>query len=185
MSGSLAALALTVVGMTRIPGQPAPGRLHVETQDKTTGRSVPARFYLTDQAGAPHAPPGVIVYDKRVEHHFVASGGFDAELPPGRYRLVVERGAEHRPATVDVDIQAGQTRREVVQIERWIDMNARGWYSGDLHNHRKIDEVPTLMLAEDLNIAPTISQRSGQGSRAAGARTRRGGAARTAHAHSL
>ncbi len=35
-------------------------------------------------------------------------------------------------------------------------MNAKGWYSADLHNHRKLEDVPTLLLAEDLNLAPTL-----------------------------
>jgi hypothetical protein len=37
-------------------------------------------------------------------------------------------------------------------------MNARGWYSGDLHNHRDWREMPDLLLAEDLNLAPTFTQ---------------------------
>jgi hypothetical protein len=36
---------------------------------------------------------------------------------------------------------------------RWIDMAAFGWYSGDTHVHRGVDELPNLMLAEDLNVA--------------------------------
>jgi hypothetical protein len=36
-------------------------------------------------------------------------------------------------------------------------MNARGWYSGDLHNHRNLDDVSTLLLAEELNLAPTLA----------------------------
>jgi hypothetical protein len=154
----LAALALTPIVLSAIAlrDQP-PGRLHVEARDKDTGRAVPARFYLTDSAGTPRTPSGVIAYDKRDEHHFVSSGGFDAELPSGRYRLIVERGTEFRPAALDVELQGGQIWQETIRLERWIDMNARGWYSGDLHNHRKVDEVPTLMLAEDLNVAPTIS----------------------------
>ena len=36
-------------------------------------------------------------------------------------------------------------------------MNSLGWYSGDLHNHRKAEEMPRLLLAEDLNLAPTLT----------------------------
>jgi hypothetical protein len=36
-------------------------------------------------------------------------------------------------------------------------MNARGWYSGDLHNHRRVEDIPLLLLAEDLNLTPVIS----------------------------
>ena len=32
-------------------------------------------------------------------------------------------------------------------------MAAAGWYSGDTHVHRTMDELPNLLLAEDLNVA--------------------------------
>jgi hypothetical protein len=32
-------------------------------------------------------------------------------------------------------------------------MAAQGWYSGETHVHRTVEELPTLMLAEDLNVA--------------------------------
>jgi hypothetical protein len=135
----------------------AAGRLHVEARDLDTDRTVPSRFYLTDSEGAPRTPTGVIAYDKRDEHHFVADGSFEMELPAGRYRLVVERGPEYVPAALDLDIQDGTARHETVRLRRWLDMNGRGWFSGDLHNHRNIDQMPLLLLAEDLNVAPTIT----------------------------
>ena len=32
-----------------------------------------------------------------------------------------------------------------------------GWYSGDVHVHRPMDDIPLLMQAEDLDIAPVIT----------------------------
>jgi hypothetical protein len=125
-------------------------RLTVETPG-------PTRVYLTDGAGAPLTPPAVLAYHKGDEHHFIVPGRLQIELPPGRYRLSAERGPEHRPVSLDVELRAGQLRRVELRPERWTDMNARGWYSGDLHNHRNVDDVPTLLLAEDLNLAPTLA----------------------------
>jgi hypothetical protein len=134
----------------------ARGCLRVESRDPSTDALVPARFYLTDSAGAAQTPPGVIAYDKRDEHHFVADA-FEWELAPGRYRLVVERGPEYTPMTMNIDLAEGVTHRETVGVRRWVDMNERGWFSGDLHNHRKVEEMPVLLLADDLNVAPTIT----------------------------
>ena len=131
--------------------------LRVDVRDPVTDHVVPSRFYLTDSAGAPHTPTGAIAYDKRDEHHFVTDGSFETALSAGRYHLVVERGPEYLPATVDFEVQDGATRHETVRVRRWVDMNERGWFSGDLHNHRKVDEMPMLILAEDLNVAPTIT----------------------------
>ena len=35
----------------------------------------------------------------------------------------------------------------------WIRMNDLGWWSGDLHVHRPLADVPALMKTEDLNVA--------------------------------
>jgi hypothetical protein len=131
--------------------------LRVDVRDPVNDHVVPSRFYLTDSAGASRTPIGVIAYDKRDEHHFVTDGSFETALPAGRYRLVVERGPEYLPAAVDLDLLDGATRHETVQVRHWLDMNERGWFSGDLHNHRDVDEMPLLLLAEDLNVAPTIT----------------------------
>lgn len=132
----------------------APSASRAQLDLRTPG---PTRVYLTDAAGVPVTPPQVPAYHKRDEHHFIAPGRLHLDLEPGRYRLRAERGPEHRPAAVQLDLRAGERRRVELAPERWADMNARGWYSGDLHNHRDPDEVPALLVAEDLNLAPTLA----------------------------
>jgi hypothetical protein len=46
----------------------------------------------------------------------------------------------------------------MISLARWIDMNRLGWYSADLHNHRLPDDMPQLLLAEDLNLTPVITE---------------------------
>src|SRR5262249_45635085 len=104
------------------------------------------RVYLTDRSGKPMTPQNVLAYHKGQEDHFIVPGQISVELPPGHYRVHAERGPEHRPASVELDLRAGERRQVKLHPERWIDMNARGWYSGDLHNHRNINEIPTLLL---------------------------------------
>jgi hypothetical protein len=164
MVGAMFRLRIVLLGSaslwlawSALEARQAQGRLRVEARDFDSDHRVASRFYLIDSAGAPQTPPGAIAYDKRDEHHFVTDGGFQTDLAAGRYRVVVERGPEYVPASLDVDIQDRSARDEIVRVRRWIDMNRRGWYSGDLHNHRNIDDMPTLLLAEDLNVAPTIT----------------------------
>src|SRR5919109_462092 len=85
----------------------------------------------------------------------IAATSSDARLElvtagPTRVYLTDGSGA---PA---LELRAGERRRVQLRPDRWIDMNARGWYSADLHNHRKLEDVPALLLAEDLNLAPTL-----------------------------
>ncbi|MFB3922728.1 MAG: CehA/McbA family metallohydrolase [Terriglobia bacterium] len=119
---------------------------------------VPARCYLTDPTDQFWSPVGAINYVKPPERNFVTGGEFKIALPPRTYKLVVERGPEYRAITKQVVIQSGESREERIELQRWVNMNARGWYSGDLHNHRDVGDMDQLMLAEDLNIAPTLTE---------------------------
>lgn len=98
-----------------------------------------------------------MVYRQRGERHFVVRNGFEIDLPPGRYDLLAERGPEYRHFSRTIQGRAGQTISLQADLRRWIDMNARGWYSGDLHNHRRPEDTPLLLRAEHLNLAPTLS----------------------------
>lgn len=65
---------------------------------------------------------------------FFVDGGFKMQLPPGRYRLIVNKGLEYIP--VERIITMGSIHcDETVTLTRWVNMAARGWYSGDDHAH--------------------------------------------------
>ncbi len=129
-----------------------PGQFKLKVQP-----GVPARYYLTDGAGKAWTPANVIAYERRAERHFIAKTGFEIDLPAGKYTLVIERGPEYHPITYVMMPGAAKPERIEVGPTRWIDMNRRGWYSGDLHNHRPVEDMPVLLLAEDLNLSPAIT----------------------------
>ncbi|HEX2520641.1 MAG TPA: hypothetical protein VHP35_00850, partial [Terriglobia bacterium] len=131
--------------------------LRVEVRDAGNHQPVPARCYLTDESGKPWDPAAAFTYEKRQEHHFITQGTFEIAVPPGRYFLRVERGPEYQPWESRLTLGSGKTHSETVHLTRWIDMNRRGWYSGDLHNHRPTDQIDQLLLAEDLNLAPVLA----------------------------
>ncbi|HET8550130.1 MAG TPA: CehA/McbA family metallohydrolase [Bryobacteraceae bacterium] len=117
----------------------------------------PARFYLIDSSGRSWAPEGALRYEQRGERHFIVRNGFEIELPLGSYTLIAERGPEYRPFRKTIHGRGGATSTVKVALSRWINMNRLGWYSGDLHNHRRPDDMPLLLIAEDLNLAPTLA----------------------------
>jgi hypothetical protein len=159
-------LMLPALGLLSVQAMPAPqdprGHLRVSILDRESGRPIPARCYLTDPTGQAWFPRNSIKYVKKAfgfnEQYFVAQHGFEIDLPPSRYTLVVERGPEYRATREQFEVVAGKTRDAKILLARWINMNARGWYSADLHNHRDWREMPALLLAEDLNLAPTITE---------------------------
>lgn len=117
----------------------------------------PARYYLDDSRGKAWAPQGSLVYERRGERHFVVRNGFEIDLPSGSYTLVAERGPEYRPFQTVIRGSAGKQVTVRAAPDRWTNLNRAGWYSGDLHNHRAAEEMPLLLLAEDLNLAPTLT----------------------------
>jgi hypothetical protein len=151
-SSITAALTLAAVSLVIWAGDARGGMFRLRVTS-----SEPTRFYLDDDSGKAWTPDGAIAYARRSERHFVTKNGFEIALPPGKYTVVAERGPEYRPFRMTLQGRAGKDVSARVVLERWMSMNERGWYSGDLHNHRQPEDMPLLLLAEDLNLAPTLS----------------------------
>jgi hypothetical protein len=142
--------------------------LEGEVVDAASGAAIPARVYLQAADGRwlfvrSASPQGsAVTYSKSrgprsVEMHTTISAhSFVAQLSPGRYSVRVERGTEYLPAERTVEIGREPVRLKI-PLTRWIDMAAAGWYSGDTHVHRSLEELPNLLLAEDLNVALPLS----------------------------
>lgn len=126
--------------------EPLPCRLYLQAEDGT---------WLFAKSAAPggSALPYAVERGKSTEQHVtLPPGEFEIEAPLGELTATAELGKEYHPAsqTITVTEQGGTFE---LLLERWIDMQARGWYSGDTHVHRKLEEMPNLMAAEDLNVA--------------------------------
>lgn len=132
--------------------------------DAATGKVVPARVYVTDSNGNHYFDRRAVVFRHRRddEQNFSCDGQFEVELPADRVTVRVERGLEYRPLVKAVDIPSGQTRGERFLLERWVNMADKGWYSGDLHGHRPLDDMKTLVLAEDVNFGSVITRHNQQ-----------------------
>lgn len=128
-----------------------PGRLEIIVRE--AGRAVPARVHLRDQAGKVHVAAGQPAWDD----HFVCAPGARLELPAGRYHYEIERGPETSSSAGEVAIQAGAASTLGVDLVRIADLASQGWWSGELHVHRPLEDVPLLMRAEDLHVAPVIT----------------------------
>ena len=93
-----------------------------------------ARVSIVGGDGKPYGPVDApIRKTKREESYFYADGSFDLELPPGRVRMEFRGGIEAIPQTVTID--ADGATELTIPMRPWIDMAARGWYSGDSHVH--------------------------------------------------
>ena len=88
-------------------------------------------------------------------------GKCEGWLPRGDVIVDVARGFEYEPLRTKVRIEPGQQRLEL-RIKRWIDMNARRWYSGDSHVHfLSTDGAHLESSGEDLNIVNLLQSQWG------------------------
>ncbi len=139
--------------------------VHLEGRvvDDASGLPLPCRLYIKDQDGtwflakSAATEGSAVPYQKKrgtsVEVHTTLSAHpFVADLPPGSYTLMAERGKEYFPGE-DTIALIGNSAQVTLKLRRWINMADRGWYSGDTHVHRGLDELLNVLLAEDLNVA--------------------------------
>jgi len=130
-------------------GKPLAARVYIHSQDgnwlfvETTDPKGSALAYREQWVPMPNS----------VERHTTVSAHpFLVDLPAGDYLFTIERGKEYH--TLERQVQVGDQSLEITfRLQRWINMQRRGWYSGETHVHRRISELPNVMLAEDLNVA--------------------------------
>jgi len=143
--------------------------LRVEVRDAVSGDRLASRIYLRSASGNWHFARSVdkqgsaIPFQREyartnsVEMHTTVSAHpCEFQLPRGQYRLEVAHGKEYFPATIPVEV-VDQAREVTVELRRFVDMAALGWYSGDTHLHREWSEMPNVALAEDLNFTFPIT----------------------------
>ena len=156
-----------------------PGRnwVHVTVVDDDTGRPVPCRVHFRSAEGVPFQPHGHHAHvNSNLDSWHVDVGGdlrlgqityayidgtCQGWLPRGEVTVDIARGFEYEPLRTKVTIEPGQ-RELTLRIKRWIDMNARRWFSGDSHVHfLSTQGAHTESLGEDLNVVNLLQSQWG------------------------
>jgi hypothetical protein len=160
---------IEATGWRQRPFTPAAGETVEVTGaivDAQSGQRIPARLHIQGSDGKWHlaqtaaAGGSAVHYDKQPPnmpqsaevHTTLSAHPFRLDLPPGEFTLRVERGKEYVPLVQRLEVGTEPVSLELA-LTKWIDMAQRGWYSGDTHVHRPLDELPNVLLAEDLNVA--------------------------------
>ncbi len=131
------------------------GTLTIQVVDEQTGKPIAVRMELRDGRGRPVRPraEGVVTHGD----YFVFEGMVDLELRKGPYKFVIEAGPEYqtRPGHFTIERHA-EDQTEVV-LRRRVDMQAEGWWAGDLDVHQRPTQMPLLMAASGVDIAPIVT----------------------------
>ncbi|NQU24293.1 MAG: hypothetical protein HQ567_23675 [Candidatus Nealsonbacteria bacterium] len=131
----------------------ATGRLEIVVVDRDSGQPIACRMHLVNAAGRPRKP-------KRAPYwhdHFVFPGKITLDLPLGNYTFDVERGPEYATMSGHFQIDNFADDSQQIELRRFVDMSADGWWSGDLDVRRPVADVELLMQADDLHVAQVVT----------------------------
>jgi hypothetical protein len=168
--------SIEVVRSNKTVAPEAYGRVKLTLRDAKTGGLVPARLGLYDKSGrAPLASDKSLMLQRFADdlrmltanertfwpsenrQVFYADGNYEARVPIGTYELVASRGIEYQFHRSQIEVTKDQTTAVTINMQRYADMPAAGWYSGDSHIHVTRDEVADPQLwgfvsAEDVHV---------------------------------
>jgi hypothetical protein len=129
------------------------GVIDFQIIDSDSKAQIPARIHLWNSKGVAVRAVGMPFF----HDHFVCAGKVRLRLNAGQYRFEIERGPEYRIHRGFFTMLPGAREQKIIPLKRFVDMKKEGWYAGDLHIHRKLEDIELLMKAEDLHIAPVIT----------------------------
>jgi hypothetical protein len=131
-------------------GQAADGQLLLSAIDKETGQPIACRIHLQNANGKPVKMPGTVAWSDHFDFH----GKVLLKLPVGNYSFVMERGLEYLDMNGRFRIEHFADDAKQLELRRFCNMAKEGWWSGDLDIQRPEKDLPLLLEAEDLHVAP-------------------------------
>ena len=142
-----------LVGFLVVPAYGQGGVIDFQIVDSESKEQIPARIHLWNSKGVAVRAVGMPFF----HDHFVCAGKVRLRLRADRYQFEIERGPEYRIHRGFFTMLPGAREQKIIPLKRFVDMKKEGWWSGDLHIHRKLEDIELLMQAEDLHIAPVIT----------------------------
>ena len=142
------------------------GQLTIEVVDGETGKPIAARMHLKNSRGRPLTLrlPNTAEFGG----HFYIDGQLTLPLRIGQYTFELDAGPEYRTQSGHFEIERHADDSERIEMKRFADLAKEGWYGGDLDVARRPADMPLIMRAEGLSVAPTEGERSSTEHRAAG-----------------
>ncbi len=164
------------------------GKLQLTIIDSTTGETVPARVEIRSEDGTFYVAEDALLvggdcdmsdqgagyvdfastlaeFSNQIDNpytqstQFYSNGKSLVSLPTGTATITVFKGFEYKVPVDGVEIEAAEVTQHVINLNRWINMPQRGWYSSDDHLHipRPVSKlnpyISKMMQAEDIHVA--------------------------------
>jgi hypothetical protein len=151
--------------------------VHVRVNDAVTGQPTPVRIRFTGPDGTYYPPfgrasefaaadlskpynpavEGSVFLPKGRRTAAYIDGTCEINLPPGPITVEISKGFEYKPFRQVVDQPAGKMAMRF-GIERWVDLRAERWYSGDSRIHSLTPHAALLEgAAEDVAVVNLLT----------------------------
>jgi hypothetical protein len=145
-------------------------QVHLRFCDEAS-KQFAVRLRVTDGGGRYHAPfgrltrfstaPGVDVganVSLDGEAWAIIDGACEILLPPGPLRIQAQKGPEFRPLDTQAVLQPGKMSMRFV-VERWRNLAAEGWHSGDVCSYEMSPHAALLeAAAQDLCVVDLLAR---------------------------
>lgn len=129
------------------------GRIKGVVVDAVSGEPVEAKVQVLSANGRYLTPPGSLEKRGPGRPFFYCSGAFEVDAPRGQADVTVERGTEYTPFHAAVQVDKQGTKELRIELKRWADLPAEGWYPGNTHIHYDEKEArPYDRLAFDSKV---------------------------------
>ncbi len=163
---TIAQIAAAISAVSILNAVTAAAEVTGSVVDAASGDSLPCRLYVQNLdsgewnfAKSSSSAGSAVEYKKQVGqtasiemHTTLSAGPFALQLLPGKYQIRAEYGKEFLSANTEINIGTEPFEFQL-RMKRFVNMPKRGWFSGDTHAHRTLEELPNLVVAEDLNVA--------------------------------
>jgi hypothetical protein len=160
---------------TKVPT--AFGTIKLAVSDATTGIALPSRVGIYDSTGRAPLPSDNAVTLQRFADDlrsidanartfwpsqnrkiFYVDGAYETRVPIGTYEIVIGHGIEYRFYKSTIEVKKDEVTDVSAKLERWVNMPAEGWRSGDDHVHFTRDTVNddsiwAFTAGEDVGVA--------------------------------
>jgi hypothetical protein len=153
-------MVLTPACSTALAVPHADGELRIEVVDAATGRPIEARMHLSADrkaaSGVSAQRPLKLNLPGTAEFggHLYIDGKITLPLRMGQYNFELQAGPEYltQNGHFEIERHADDTKR--IEMKRVTDLAKEGWWGGDLDVRRKTNEMPLILRAEGLQLAP-------------------------------
>lgn len=119
------------------------------------GSPVPCRVLVRTSPGSSVIPEGAVELKIGPDRWFMSTGRSSILVPSGTVELRVEKGPEYTPFKGTLTVAEPHTAKTVT-LKRWIDMDQRGYSSGENHLHVDAEALGPMLAAQDLDFGTML-----------------------------